>query len=426
MMTRLLCIVALAATIAACASAPAHNSALDQARERFNTAQRNADVGRFAPVELDRARESLRAAEQAKSDGRSASIVDHLSYMTSQRVTIAQETASSRASEAVTAGAAAERDRMRLAARTIEADAAKRDLSRSQRSNAAMAVELADADANARDERSRSQESNAAMATALADSDANARNERSRSEASNAAMATKLADSDANARVERSRSEASNATMATALADSDANAKVERSRSEATNAALTTQLADSDANARAERTRSEASNKAMATALSDADAEAQRQQARNSRNAAHVSDLEKQLIALNAKKTDRGMVLTLGNVLFDTGQARLLPDTGRNFEKLASFFKRNPEQAAAVHGYTDNVGLASSNYDLSERRARAVTAELVSRGVASDHLTTQGHGADMPTASNSTSAGRQLNRRVEIVFAQPSDTSAMR
>ena len=401
MMTRLLCIVALAATIAACASVPAHNSALDQARERFNTAQRNADVGRFAPVELDRARESLRAAEQAKSDGRSASIVDHLSYMTSQRVTIAQETASSRASEAVTAGAAAERDRMRLAARTIEADAAKRDLSRSQRSNAAMAVELADADANARDERSRSQESNAAMATALADSDANARNERSRSEASNAAMATKLADSDANARVERSRSEASNAAMAT-------------------------KLADSDANARAERTRSEASNKAMATALSDADAEAQRQQARNSRNAAHVSDLEKQLIALNAKKTDRGMVLTLGNVLFDTGQARLLPDTGRNFEKLASFFKRNPEQGAAVHGYTDNVGLASSNYDLSERRASAVTAELVSRGVASDHLTTQGHGADMPTASNSTSAGRQLNRRVEIVFAQPSDTSAMR
>ena len=141
------------------------------------------------------------------------------------------------------------------------------------------------------------------------------------------------------------------------------------------------------------------------------------EQARTEQSQARVADLESELRALNATKTDRGMVVTLGDVLFDSGESRLSPGGTRNMAKLADFFKRYPERSATIEGYTDSVGADSANLLLSERRASSVMTALVGLGVPSDRLSTRAHGSQMPVADNGTAAGRQMNRRVEVVIA---------
>lgn len=274
MKTRILVVATLTAALAACSSVPERNSALDQARSRYVAAQANPQINALAPDELKSAGESLRVAETAMTDGSPTTTVDHLAYMTAQRVVIAQETASSRASQAITTGAAAERDKMRLGMRTAEADSAQRQLAQSQQ-------------------------------------------------------------------------------------------------------------------------------------------DVQRSDAR-------ISSLESELKELNAKETPRGMVVTLGDVLFRTGQSQLQPASAIDLAKLADFFKRNPERNASIEGHTDSVGNANANYTLSEHRANAVLTALVQLGVPADRLRTQAFGEDNPTASNDNATGRQMNRRVEIVFAPQS------
>ncbi len=296
----------LSIILGACSSMPDRNVALDQARSRFNQAQGDSQVVALAPDELSKAGESLRVADKAWTDGVGTTNINHLAYMAGQRVTIAQETASSKAAQAIVASAAAERDRMRLESRTIEAEVAKRQLSVAQQ-DAMRATEIANA---------------------------------------NAAVA-----------------------------------------------------ADAKANAAA------AANLAA------------REQANAANSAAMVANLEMQLNELNAKKTDRGMVVTLGDVLFNTGDSKLLTTSNSSILKLAEVFKTNPQRAATIEGYTDSVGSANANYTLSARRASSVMTALVSLGVPADRLTTRAHGKDNPVASNDTAAGRQLNRRVEIVFA---------
>lgn len=118
-------------------------------------------------------------------------------------------------------------------------------------------------------------------------------------------------------------------------------------------------------------------------------------------------------------------MVTLGDVLFNSGQARLLPGAAHNLARLADVFKSDPQRRAAIEGHTDSVGGASANRDLSLRRADAVMTALVNLGVPADRLSTRGFGEDSPAASNDSAAGRQLNRRVEIVFArQGGDVSA--
>lgn len=289
-----------ASMLGACSSMPDRNAALDQARSRFNLAQGDSQVAALAPDELSRAGESLRVADKAWTDGNSPTTIDHLAYMASQRVTVAQETASSKASQTIIANAGAERDRMRLESRTIEAESAKRDLTVSQQNSAMKSTQLANAEASA------------------------------------------------------------NATAA-------------------------------------------------ATAL--------REQESAMRSTIALNDLQSQLSELNAKKTDRGMVVTLGDVLFATGDARLLAAGNNSMVKLAEAFKSNPQRKATIEGYTDSVGAPNANYTLSERRASSVMTALTNLGVPADRLSTRAHGEDDPVANNATAVGRQMNRRVEIVFA---------
>jgi outer membrane protein OmpA-like peptidoglycan-associated protein len=126
--------------------------------------------------------------------------------------------------------------------------------------------------------------------------------------------------------------------------------------------------------------------------------------------------VQAELDALKAKPTDRGLVLTLGDVLFDTGKADLNPGASRNLDQLVLFLTDHPERRVEIDGYTDNVGTDSFNLSLSERRADTVRNVLVNRGIDSSRIVTRGYGKDFGVASNVDSGGRQLNRRVEIVI----------
>jgi outer membrane protein OmpA-like peptidoglycan-associated protein len=132
---------------------------------------------------------------------------------------------------------------------------------------------------------------------------------------------------------------------------------------------------------------------------------------------ARTKTLEEQLAELKAKPTERGMVLTLGDLLFDTGKAKLNPGAARTLDQLVAFLTQNPERTIAIEGYTDAVGSDESNQVLSERRAIAVKNALIDRGVARNRVSARGLGEANPVASNDNAAGRQLNRRVEIVFS---------
>jgi outer membrane protein OmpA-like peptidoglycan-associated protein len=126
--------------------------------------------------------------------------------------------------------------------------------------------------------------------------------------------------------------------------------------------------------------------------------------------------LQAEVDALKARPTDRGLVLTLGDVLFETGSSTLSSGAGRNMDRLVQFLTDHPERLVQIDGFTDSVGTDSFNQDLSQHRADAVRFQLVSRGISSTRIATQGYGKAYPVASNTESSGRQLNRRVEVVI----------
>ena len=127
--------------------------------------------------------------------------------------------------------------------------------------------------------------------------------------------------------------------------------------------------------------------------------------------------LQQQINELNAKATDRGLVVTLGDLLFATGKSDLLGGAANNLGKLAAFLNQYPDRNVAIEGYTDSVGSDASNQSLSERRANSVKGYLLSRGVAASRLSASGMGEASPVADNESAGGRQQNRRVEVIIA---------
>ena len=132
------------------------------------------------------------------------------------------------------------------------------------------------------------------------------------------------------------------------------------------------------------------------------------------------ADLEAQLADLAAVKTERGMIITLGDVLFGTDQARLTPDGLRTAQKLADVLQKNPQRNVLIEGFTDSTGSAAHNQELSDRRAGAVQSALQEMGVARERVGMRGYGEAYPVAGNDTGSNRQLNRRVEIVLSNDS------
>src|SRR4030042_2020498 len=130
---------------------------------------------------------------------------------------------------------------------------------------------------------------------------------------------------------------------------------------------------------------------------------------------AEIDELLSQLSDLKAKQTERGIVLTIGDVLFAFDKATLSSEAFRNVDKLADFLKKHPNRSVLIEGHTDSVGSDEYNLGLSGKRADAVKNALVAKGVGEERITPKGYGKKYPVASNNTSDGRQLNRRVEVV-----------
>ncbi|WP_332854114.1 OmpA family protein [Duganella sp. S19_KUP01_CR8] len=157
--------------------------------------------------------------------------------------------------------------------------------------------------------------------------------------------------------------------------------------------------------------------------LAKADADAARAQADAAANsardeAAKNAALQQQLTDLKAKQTERGIVITLSDVLFNVDRAELSAEGMRTAQKMADVLLQEPQSVVLIEGFTDSTGSAAHNLELSQRRAESVRNALIGLGVKSDKIATRGYGEAFPVASNSDAGSRQLNRRVEIVLSQ--------
>jgi outer membrane protein OmpA-like peptidoglycan-associated protein len=293
MNVKLLSGMSLALALGACASMPQPNAALEDARAAVQTAQADPNVGRYAPLDLDRAQKDLSIAEEASMHHRDAE-VNQPAYLATQNARLAQAHAAQKADEARVAAGQAERDQIMLAARTREADNAK-------------------------------------------------------------------------ASAENAKASAENAKAVAAVAIN------------------------------------------------------QRDQANE-----ETARIQAELDALKATPTPRGLVMTLGDVMFDTGRSELKSGGARKIDQLAQFLTEHPDRRVQIDGFTDSVGTDSYNEELSQRRADAVKAALISRGVDPSRIGTEGYGKAYPVASNSESGGRQLNRRVEVVIGNNGSAIAPR
>ncbi|MGA2707152.1 MAG: OmpA family protein [Steroidobacteraceae bacterium] len=165
------------------------------------------------------------------------------------------------------------------------------------------------------------------------------------------------------------------------------------------------------AQAQANQARSDADSANMAAVISA------------QQSAQQSAELQHQIDTLNARVTDRGLVLTLGDVLFTTGRSDLLTGATVHLDKLVAFLNRYPDREVMIEGYTDSVGSQDYNQGLSERRAESVRHYLTGQGIDSGRLTASGKGESNPVAGNDSATGRQQNRRVEVIISNPTIAS---
>jgi outer membrane protein OmpA-like peptidoglycan-associated protein len=218
----------------------------------------------------------------------------------------------------------------------------------------------------------------------------------------------------------------------TALAEREPEARVKHLSYLAARNADIGQARIQEARSRKAMSEAEAERNRVLLAARSREAEVARQQTATARQEASEAQLSaaaqaeaaeaarRALAELQAKPTERGMVLTLGDVLFDTNEATLKPGAMLAMDRLARFLESNADTRLIIEGHTDSTGSDAYNQELSQRRARAVADELVSRGIASSRFEAIGRGEAFPEAGNDTAAGRQQNRRVEIVFSDQS------
>jgi outer membrane protein OmpA-like peptidoglycan-associated protein len=134
--------------------------------------------------------------------------------------------------------------------------------------------------------------------------------------------------------------------------------------------------------------------------------------------------LAAELAELEARETERGLLLTVGDVLFAVDRADLQPGAYPPLSRLAEYLVEHPELSVSIEGHTDSTGSAAYNLELSQARAEAVRGVLVGQGVDPRRISVRGLGFSAPVASNATEAGRQQNRRVEVVIGPPADGTA--
>lgn len=157
--------------------------------------------------------------------------------------------------------------------------------------------------------------------------------------------------------------------------------------------------------------------KAKIAELAVTNANAERDKILLEARTAEAEEAKRQLEELNAKKTARGLVITLRDILFRTNMAQLEPGGIQTVQKLADFLKQYTQRKVLIEGHTDSTGSEGYNQELSERRAYAIRMALINSGISNERIASRGYGKNFPVASNETVEGRQLNRRVEIILS---------
>ena len=275
-------------------------------------------------------------------------------------------------------------------------------------------------------ERAESDTARAEAAKANAESDT-ARAQAAKASAESDAANARNAATDAQAATARANADmaASQASSANALSSAQAaKANAESDAANARNAATDAQAATARANA--DMAASQASS-ANALSAAQADAEQSRLAAQRSDLNAQQADSDKAAMRaklsdqlnsiLQTRETARGLIVSMSDVLFDTGRYSLKPGAREKLAKVAGILLAYPGLNIEVGGYTDNVGSDATNQTLSEHRAGSVRDYLVREGVAMNSVSSTGFGNSLPVATNDNSAGRQQNRRVELLVS---------
>ena len=337
---------------------------LERANAAYGQAKANPNVEVYAPVPLADAGRIIQAAEQTKDYVE----MEQLGYLAEKKVQTAVTIAEGKGVEKETEALSKEATDLLLQKRVLEANLAKRE---AEQSRLAAKGEAATAEKAKKE---------AEQSRALALSEAE-KAERSKKEAE---QSRALAFAEAE-KAERSKKEAEQ-SRALAFAEAE---KAERSKSEA-------------------EARAREAEQARLGSVAEAD--------RAEKTKTETDQLLKEFSELKAQQTERGVVLTMGDVLFAFGQSTLLSGGIRNVERVADFLQKNPTRNILIEGYTDSVGSDDFNLTLSRKRADAVKEQLVANGISPDRITTKGYGKQFPVASNDSAGGRQLNRRVEVLI----------
>jgi len=221
----------------------------------------------------------------------------------------------------------------------------------------------------------------------------------------------------------RSKAQASDATKQKEQAQSDtAKAQLDKAQAESDAARARTDAANARSQADAARTDMANSQAASAATIAAAQADAEKsrltaEQAETDKAAMRTKLSEQLNSILQTRDSARGLIVSMSDVLFDTGKYSLKPGAREKLAKVAGILLAYPGLNIAVGGYTDNVGGDAMNQTLSENRAGSVRDYLVQQGVATGSVSATGFGNTLPVASNDNSAGRQQNRRVELLVS---------
>ena len=164
----------------------------------------------------------------------------------------------------------------------------------------------------------------------------------------------------------------------------------------------------------AERAQAQAGAASQQAALATKQAATARADTANAQQ--QTAMLQQRLDELQAQQTERGMLVTLGDVLFEFNRADVKPSGQASLRKLADFLQQYPSRQVLIEGYTDDIGAPAYNVTLSQRRAEAVDSALAGMGVAPQRMATVGYGEEFPVAVNNTDTNRALNRRVEVTL----------
>lgn len=326
MSTRPACIglaLAAAALLAACASQPKKDLALEQIRNQLDQLRADEELQGYAPLALGEAERALRRAEASKGDDTQRI---HLIYMADRRIQIARTVAQREQLQTEYDRLQDERNRLLVWASQLEAEQARR-------------------------------------------------------EAEQARMMSQATAEDA----ERARQQAEEARQ--------------RELQSARNASL--------AKEEAQQAKALAETSATAAELAQREAELAQEQA---------NSLRRQLENLQLRQTESGVVVTLGDVLFESGETDLVSEAFSSIEEVVDLLQSEPDKNIRIEGHTDSTGNSETNLRLSQQRADAVLTALVNLGVDASRITSIGMGEDFPIASNDTEEGRSRNRRVDIIL----------